>query len=55
VIYGEVRQEGRDLRVSNLRGMAFVMEENEPLDPMKVSLLSADAIVLEAQEVANLV
>ncbi len=40
---------------AHLEGMAFVMEEDVGFDPTNVSLLGADAIVFETDQVADLV
>jgi hypothetical protein len=45
---GQVGQEGVDLGRPHLQGVAFVVEQNEPLDPGDVSLLGAEAVVPQA-------
>jgi len=45
----------RYLGRSQVPGMAFAMEQDEPPNPIDIRLLGADTIVLDAQPVAKLV
>jgi hypothetical protein len=51
----EEGEKSADLLFTHLAGMAFPVEENEAADPIEVSLLGADAVMLEAQMPANAV
>jgi hypothetical protein len=50
----EVREEGVDLRLSHVGGMADAVEANETPDPEAVRLLGAPAVVAGAQGGAQL-
>ena len=59
-LYGQVGEKGFDpstgsgqrFRRAHILGMAFVMEKDVALDPVRVGLFGADGIVLEADDVA---
>jgi F420-dependent methylenetetrahydromethanopterin dehydrogenase len=48
-----VKEKGFDVRVTHFSRMAFVVEENEALDPVDVGFFGADGIALETYGVAN--
>jgi hypothetical protein len=52
-IHRQVRQEGLDLRCAHLVGMALAMKEDEPPDPVDISIFGADGIVFEADGIAH--
>jgi len=52
---GQMRQEGVDLRLGHILGMADVVEVDEPLDPVDVGLFSSAAVVTGTQGVLHLV
>ncbi len=52
-INGEVTEEGGDFHFAHGVGMTFVMEKDEAADPIQVSLLRADAVVLQAKMPAD--
>jgi hypothetical protein len=51
--YREISKEGSDLLLAHFVWMAFTMEENEAPDPINVSRLGADAVVLDPQMPTN--
>lgn len=51
---GEVVEIGDDFGLAHLFGVALAVEEDEPLGPVEVGLLGADAIVAAAEDVAHL-
>ena len=48
-----MKEKGSDVRVAHLLRMAFVVEENEALDPVDVGFFGTDGIALETYGVAN--
>jgi hypothetical protein len=48
-----VKEKGFDVRVAHFSRMAFVVEENEALDPVDTGFFGADGIALETYGVAN--
>ena len=52
---GEMAEEGSDLFLAHLGGMALVVEEDVAADPVQVELLRAEAVVLYPQMPANAV
>ena len=50
-----MRQERGYFRFGHLVRMTFAMEENVALDPVDVSLLSADAVMFAADDVPHLI
>ncbi len=54
-IDGEMAQEGSDFAFTHHVRMAFAMEEDEAANPIEVSLLGAQAVVLHAQMPADTV
>ncbi len=52
---GEVREKLFDLRPAHLARMAFIVEENEALDPVGVRLFGADGEVPKAALISDLV
>lgn len=54
LVYSQVGEEGFDLRCTHVPGMAFVVEEDETLDPVNVGLFCALGIVLTADGVGDL-
>jgi hypothetical protein len=53
--HGEVREEGVDLGLAHLGGMALVVEEDVAARPRDVGLLRAQAVVPRADRVAHAV
>jgi hypothetical protein len=53
VLYGERRQEGRDLGGTHVDGVAFAVEEDEPPNPMDVGLLGPPAVMPGAYGLAD--
>jgi hypothetical protein len=54
-IDSQVSQKRFDVRTRQIRRMAIAMKANEAFDPVDIRLLGAQAVVLEADPVANLV
>ncbi|MBU0493635.1 MAG: hypothetical protein KKB13_17455 [Chloroflexi bacterium] len=54
-VHGQVGEEGCDLGVAHLIGVALVVKEDKAADPVHVGLFGADGIVFEADGVADLV
>lgn len=52
-IHGEMGEELPDFFYSHLRRVALPVEENEPPDPVRVSLLGSQAQVAEARDGAD--
>jgi hypothetical protein len=52
---GERGEEVRDFRFSHIGGMTFVVEEDKLFDPVEVSLFGANAVMFEADDVADLI
>jgi hypothetical protein len=50
---GQVRQKLRHLGFSHMCRMAFLVEKNESLDPIRVGLFGPDRIMREPNRVAN--
>jgi len=48
-----VNEKGSDIRVAHLLWVAFVVEENEALDPVDVGFFGADGVALETYGVTN--
>jgi len=44
-----------NLRLAHLARMAFVMKKDEAFDPVQTCLLGADAVMLQAQPLAQLI
>ncbi len=53
LISGEIAEEGSDLLLGHVAGMAFPMEEDVAANPIDVGLLGADAVVFDAQMPAD--
>ena len=51
----KMREKRTNLSFAHIIRVAFIVKEDESLDPMPVSLLSSQAIVLQANDVSNLV
>jgi|GEM_PF-5340700 len=51
----EVGEEGLDLRGAHVFGMAFVVEEDEALDPIHIGLFGAIRVVFAADGITDLV
>jgi hypothetical protein len=52
---GERGEKVRDFRFSHISGMTFVVEKDELFDPVKVSLFGANAVMFEADDLADLI
>jgi len=53
LVHGQVGQEGLDFGRAHVFGMAFVVEQDEALDPVHVGFFGADRIVLDADGIAH--
>jgi hypothetical protein len=45
LVHGEVGQKCRNLLLAHIAGMALVMEQDEPLYPLKIGSLGTQAVV----------
>jgi len=50
-----MRQEFGQFLLRHLRGMAFIMKENEAANPIYISLLCSDAKMLSSDYITDLV
>jgi hypothetical protein len=55
LVHGQMGQNGFDFLASHLLGVAFVVEQNVAFDPVYISLLGANGIVFEPDDVTNLI
>jgi len=51
----EVRKELRYFLFRHFSGVTFAMEKNETLNPIDVSLLGANTVMFDANDIAHLV
>lgn len=54
-LHGQVAEKRCDLIGAHFERMAFVMEQNESLDPLHICLLSTDAVVADSHQLTYLV
>ena len=54
-VAGEVREEPRHFLFPHFSGMTFLVINNEALDPIDVSLLGTNAVMLASNDVADLI
>jgi len=48
-------QESSDLWLSHISRVAFVVKDDEAFNPLDVSLLGSDAVMFEADDLADLI
>ena len=51
----QMRQEFGQILLSHLRGMPFIVEENEAPNPIDIRLLCADAEMLSSDYISDLI
>ena len=54
-VYGEVRQKGIDLGLSDLARMLLPMKQDVPADPTDIGFRGAGAVMLRLQYLSNLI